>query len=168
MSEQKQKQKQQQLAGASDVSLAYVDKVDDLPPWLGKDSPAEFFHVKMQPYHDELEDIHRALEYALRIDPSKYGGFLVLATRGEVLVGALAMLETGMSGYIPDHILLFVAVEPDLRGQGIGRRICEFAFEHCDGDVKLHVETENPARRLYERLGMTNKYLEMRLKRAPV
>ncbi|MDK2978441.1 MAG: hypothetical protein PWP52_1155, partial [Bacteroidales bacterium] len=32
-------------------------------------------------------------------------------------------------------------------------------------DVKLHVEYDNPAKRLYERLGMTTKYAEMRLKK---
>ncbi len=36
------------------------------------------------------------------------------------------------------------------------------SFEIADGDVKLHVEYDNPAKRLYERLGMTSKYAEMR------
>jgi ribosomal protein S18 acetylase RimI-like enzyme len=39
------------------------------------------------------------------------------------------------------------------------------AIELADGDIALHVEPDNPARILYEKLGFTNKYLEMRLKK---
>lgn len=39
-------------------------------------------------------------------------------------------------------------------------------IEHHKDDLKsaicLHVEPDNPAKRLYEREGFTNKYLEMR------
>ena len=72
------------------------------------------------------------------------------------------MLDTGMEGYIPENLLLMVSVDPDRRGQGIGKKIIERALAECDGDVKLHVEYENPARRLYERVGFTSKYAEMR------
>ena len=32
-----------------------------------------------------------------------------------------------------------------------------------DGDIALHVEPDNPARFLYEKMGFTSKYVEMRL-----
>jgi ribosomal protein S18 acetylase RimI-like enzyme len=67
-----------------------------------------------------------------------------------------------MSGYIPENILLFIAVHPSARGMGIGGKIIKHSFEISKGDVKLHVEYDNPAKRLYERLGMTTKYAEMR------
>jgi ribosomal-protein-alanine N-acetyltransferase len=37
------------------------------------------------------------------------------------------------------------------------------AISIADGNIALHVEPNNPAKILYEKLGFTNKYLEMRL-----
>lgn len=61
-----------------------------------------------------------------------------------------------------------VYVEPDHRGEGIGRRLLEAALEW--GREKGCVEAElntlvgNPARNLYERMGFKVFELEMRLK----
>ena len=104
--------------------------------------------------------MHRA-HHPLPEDHGK-GGFVLIAEHDEKPIGALLMLRTGMAGYIPENVLLFVGVSPDARGKGIGSKIIRKGFELADGDVKLHVEYDNPAKRLYERLGMTSKYAEMR------
>ncbi|MCW8831309.1 MAG: GNAT family N-acetyltransferase, partial [Gammaproteobacteria bacterium] len=44
------------------------------------------------------------------------------------------------------------------------KSVVERALEEAEGDVKLHVEYDNPAKHLYERLGFTTKYAEMRWK----
>ena len=73
--------------------------------------------------------------------------------------------KTGMAGYIPENILVYIATHSDYRGKGIGGQLIERAFKETEGDIALHVEPENPAKHLYEKLGFTNKYLEMRWKR---
>jgi GNAT superfamily N-acetyltransferase len=78
------------------------------------------------------------------------------------LCGAVVMNNTGMEGYIPAHILVYVAVNAAMRGRGIGANIIQAAIKHAGGDVALHVEYDNPAKRLYERLGFGSKYAEMR------
>jgi len=132
------------------------------PEWTARSEVVRFFHETMKPYHDSIEDIERALDYAFSTENGK-GGFLLLAERAGKLTGALLMLNTGMKGYIPENILLFVTVAPDLRGQGLGRKIIQRALDECGGNVKLHVDYDNPAKRLYERMGFTTKYAEMRL-----
>jgi GNAT superfamily N-acetyltransferase len=67
-----------------------------------------------------------------------------------------------MEGYIPANILVYIAVDASYRGKGIGASIIENVIERCEGGIALHVEPENDAKRLYERMGFTNKYLEMR------
>ena len=146
---------------ADEIRLVEVHKPEELPTNITMEDMAQLFHHKMAPFNDTLEDVRRALDYAF-VPGKGQGGFMVLALRGEELVGAVLFLDSGMGGYIPKNILLMVVVDPSLRGQGVGRRLCEHGIALCDGDVKLHVEHDNPARRLYERIGFTSKYLEMR------
>lgn len=152
-------------SGMKDIVLTYVPRLEDLPAGVTRSHLVSLFHEKMKPFHDTETDVGRALDYAF-VAGKGQGGFLVLATQETRVVGALLMLNTGMGGYIPHHVLLFVFVDPAMRGQGLGRRIIELALTKCEGDVKLHVEHDNPAKRLYERLGFTTKYAEMRYQRA--
>lgn len=133
------------------------------PEWIDRPSLVGFLHENLKPYEDTVEDIERGLNYALSVQPGQ-GGFVLLAEQDRQLLGALVMLRTGMEGYIPPNLLLFVAVTKHCRGKGIGRKLCERAIAECEGDVCLHVEYDNPAKRLYERLGFNTKYAEMRLK----
>jgi len=150
------------ISPSEKIQFETVRRAAELPPWAAFDTLAEFLHVVMHPYHDTLPDVRAGLEYAFSDGSDGRDGFAVVAGLDGRLAGAVVFLETGMGGYVPENLLLFVAVDPELRNMGIGRRLIEQALERCDGDVKLHVEPDNPALRLYERIGFTNKYLEMR------
>lgn len=145
----------------TELKIHVLRSRDDFPSWTSFDELAEWLHESLKPYEDTIEDIKSGMDFALSDEPNK-GGFILLGEKNEKTVGALVMLHTPMEGYIPPNILLFVAVDPSQRGQGVGGKIVKKGFETADGDVKLHVEYDNPAKRLYERLGMTNKYAEMR------
>lgn len=146
------------------LGFVKVTSAEQFPRWAPRAEVVNFFHETMQPYEDTPQDICSALDYAF--SGSHYaGGFLMLASTGEELAGALLMLRTGMTGFVPEHFLVFVTVNPQLRGQGIGQRLIERCLAECDGSVKLHVDFDNPAKRLYERLGFEHCYAEMRLKR---
>lgn len=134
------------------------------PPWLTRRGLARFLHESMKPYEDDLSDIEKALTHVFENDATP-GGFIVLATDGDELLGATVIHYTPWGGYVPENLLLFIAVRPEHRGQGLGRALIEEALANCDGDMKLHVEHDNPAKRLYERVGFTSKYAEMRYAR---
>ncbi len=149
---------------ATALKLHEIHKPDDLPAWITRDQLVQFLHESLKPYEDAVPDIERALDYVFKVDGGR-GGFILIGEIDQKPVGALVMLHTGMKGYIPEDILLFVAVDPSTRGQGLGRKIIDKALSLCPGDVKLHVEYDNPAKRLYERIGFTTKYAEMRYHR---
>lgn len=132
---------------------------EPFPNWCNREQLCNFLHVNMKPYEDRLEDIGRGIDYAM---DSRRGGWIFLAHREQELLGASVVLKTGMGGYVPENMLLFIGVLTDLRGQGIGGDLIREIQARVDGDLKLHVEHDNPALRLYRRLGFKNKYLEMR------
>ncbi|MDD4349941.1 MAG: GNAT family N-acetyltransferase [Opitutales bacterium] len=146
------------------MNISLIQTLRDLPEWISVDSLTGFLHTHLKPYEDTPQDIRKGLDYALSDEPGK-GGFVLIAHEGSNIQGALVMLKTGMEGFVPGNLLLFIAVHNDLRGKGIGGRLIGEAKQHADGDVCLHVEYDNPAKRLYERSGFSTKYAEMRFKR---
>jgi ribosomal-protein-alanine N-acetyltransferase len=138
-----------------------VDHLHDLPAWADRPRLEHFLHEQMKPWQDPPRAIRQALDDCLEPTGSG-GGFLLLCRSKERLAGACVMLRTGMSEYVPEWLLLMVGVAADLRGQGIGAELVRRCVEHTGTGVKLHVEPENPARHLYERLGFRVRYAEMR------
>ena len=132
------------------------------PGELGKQSLAQFLYTHLEQYGDKLEDITTCLEYALKERPS-FGGYVFAAYMEKELVGVVVINQTGMEGYIPENILVYIPTHNGYRGKGIGKKLMQKAVETTKGNIALHVEPDNPARLLYEKLGFTNKYLEMRL-----
>ena len=146
---------------STDLKIHELRCMEDFPSWINVEELAAFLHESLKPYEDPLADVRQGITDALapRIGEP---GFVLVAEMDRKVVGALIMLRTGMKGYVPENFLLMVAVDPSVRGKGVGSQVIKRAFDLADGDVKLHVEYDNPAKRLYERLGMTSKYAEMR------
>lgn len=126
---------------------------------------AEFLHTHLDEYGDELKDIQACLAYARERGGSVTYAEEVSIEGGSELLGAVITNRTGMGGFIPENILVYIAVHGKTRGRGLGQQLMETVLANVEGDVALHVEPHNPAKKLYERLGFTNKYLEMRLNR---
>ena len=129
-----------------------------------EDKIIDFLFTHLEQYGDEREAIKLCMDYAMARN-NKPGGIVITAEDDEKLLGATILNETGMEGYIPENILVYIAVHGDARGKGVGKSIMKIAKEAVQGDIALHVEPENPARHLYEKEGFVSKYVEMRFHR---
>ncbi len=135
----------------------------NLPTETEIESYADFLVTHLEEYGDQRADILKALHFSLGME-NKPGGFLLIAKNTENrIVGITVILDTLMADFIPEHILVYIATDAAQRGQGIGRKLIEAAIAKAKGSIALHVEPQNPAKKLYEKLGFENKYLEMRL-----
>lgn len=130
-----------------------------------KDVIVNFLHQHLEEFGDKPADIRKCLNFAVKEHQNAMGGFVLILTEDNEVKGITIINKTGMSGYIPENILVYIAVHSNARGIGIGKDLMKKALELAEGDVALHVEATNPAKFLYEKLGFENKYLEMRLKK---
>ncbi len=132
------------------------------PSLSEKNEIIDFLHEHLDRFRDSKEDIGKAIDFALK-EYDSFGGFVVTGRENDDIICAVVVNVTGMKGYIPENILVYIATHADHRGKGVGKELMKKAIEVADGNIALHVEHDNPARFLYEKLGFTSKYLEMRL-----
>lgn len=137
----------------------------NLPTTSEQQKIVQFLFSHLDQYGDTKEDINACFDFAIKKSPNALGGFVLTMYLEDELIGATIINQTGMSGYIPENLLVYIAVHANTRGRGIGKLIMTKAIEFATGDIALHVEPDNPAKHLYEKLGFENKYLEMRLKK---
>ncbi|MBU2062045.1 GNAT family N-acetyltransferase [Flavobacterium frigidarium] len=121
---------------------------------------AEFLFTHLEEYGDKVADILKCIDYVM--NPDK-GGNIIVGLDAEKIVGVVILNNTGMKDFIPENILVYIAVDNSQRGKGYGKQLMQKAIDTAEGNIALHVEPNNPAKGLYEKLGFTNKYLEMRL-----
>ncbi len=144
------------------MEFKIIDQASGESEKFTNDEIASFLEVHLDRFGDKKEDILKCIAYVFNPDR---GGFITLGIENEAIVGAVIINETGMDGFIPENILVYIAVHENQRGKGMGSQLMNKAIGHAKGNIALHVEPDNPAKKLYERLGFTNKYLEMRLQR---
>lgn len=136
-------------------SMEELEKITTVNELVGR------LHEMLIPFADSVPQIRDGIDYAMDRNDIR-GGFILTAMDEKEIAGALVMLRTNMSGYVPENLLLYVAVDVSRRGKGIGRKLIEKALKLTGGNVKLHVEYDNPAKKLYEKIGFVSKYADMR------
>lgn len=134
------------------------------PTEIEKDAIVDFLFQHLEQYGDPKAHIRKAIDYSVK-DFISFGGHTILFKEHDEILGAVVINKTGMGGYIPENILVYIATHDGHRGKGIGKQLIEKTIEFTSGDIALHVEQNNPAKGLYEKFGFTNPYLEMRLKK---
>ncbi len=143
------------------ISIETINSVTELEKIATPDDFAEKLHEMLIPFEDTIPDILSGINYAMDRSGNR-GGFILAAMEENEIAGILVMLKTNMSGYVPENLLLYIAVDSNRRGRGTGTKLLKKALKLCNGDVKLHVEYDNPAKHLYQRMGFKSKYADMR------
>jgi len=142
--------------------LTKVFNLRNKPNLKEKSDLIDFLFENLQEYGDPKPDIEKAVNYALK-ETTSFGGFILVSYLENEISGIVVVNQTGMKNYIPENILVYIATHKNHRGKGIGKELMQKTIELAEGNIALHVEPDNPARYLYEKVGFISKYLEMRL-----
>src|SRR5690606_15481946 len=95
---------------------------NNLPAQEEENAIAQFLVKHLEHYGDPLSDIQKAMDYALGRG-QKPGGLILVAKEKQKIVSSLILNETGMSSYIPENILVYIATDSAERGKGIGKQM---------------------------------------------
>ncbi len=82
-----------------------------------RDSIVKFLFENLEQYGDKPEDISRAIDFSLKLRDS-FGGFVLVSSEEDEIVGAVVVNATGMLGYIPENILVYIATHKEQAGNG--------------------------------------------------
>ncbi len=119
-----------------------------------------FLYEHLDEFRDAKEDIAQCLEYVNK-EPGE-SGKVFLCQKGDEIQAVVVLNRTYMENFIPNYLLVYIATHKDVRGQGVGGKLISLVQKTIQAPIALHVEHENPAKKLYAKLGFTNKYTEMR------
>jgi len=145
-----------------DISYSIVKSDSKNPTSFTREDIAGFLFNHLEQYGDKKDAILKCIAYAYGDGPGQ-GGFILVAHQQDEILGVVIINRTNMTGFIPENILVYIAVHEKTRGKGVGKALMQKVIDETEGDIALHVEPDNPAKFLYEKFGFTNKYLEMRL-----
>lgn len=109
----------------------------------------------------EKRDIASAIEYAVKERPS-FGGFVLTTTKDDEIVAAIVVNKTGMSGYGPEHILVYFATDRDSANSAVNKKLLDKTIFLTQGDIAFLVTPNAPSKAIFEKLGYQTKLLEMR------
>ncbi|MFG6687673.1 GNAT family N-acetyltransferase [Mariniflexile sp. HNIBRBA6329] len=113
---------------------------------------------------DTKSAIRKSVLYAAKEIPG-LGGYVFVVEYQNDIIGATVVNRTGMNEYIPENILVYIAVKKEFREKGIAKALINHTIKYCDGDISTHIHKDNPVIKLFEKQGFKPRNIEMRLVR---
>lgn len=134
------------------------------PSEIEKQKIIDFLSKNLEGKEPSKDYIRKAIEYATK-DRVSFGGFIIVKKNINVIIGAAIVNHTGMSGYMAENILAYIAVDEKHRGKGLAKKIIEQVVNQAKGDVALHLKGDSKLADLCQKFGFKKAIVEMRLER---
>ncbi|MCF7924475.1 MAG: GNAT family N-acetyltransferase [Candidatus Izimaplasma sp.] len=123
---------------------------------VSKEKLVEYVDFYLDRYSDPINDTIDALNNAMK------DGFILIATREEIVDGVCIVVNMGFDNFIPTYHLAYIGTNPHSKGRGLGTELIEYAIDLADGKISLHVDLDNyRAKKLYEKMGFKHVYNRM-------
>jgi [ribosomal protein S18]-alanine N-acetyltransferase len=132
---------------------------------IQKEIITNFLYANFEEFLDKKEDILKALDYALGGSYVSHAGFVILAKDNAKIVACMVVNKTGMVGYLPDNILVYMAVAKDYRGKGIGTTLVKKLKTETKGSIGLYLPEKSDIKKFFAKMGFVSKFIEMRMEK---
>ncbi|MCO5260521.1 MAG: GNAT family N-acetyltransferase [Crocinitomicaceae bacterium] len=98
------------------------------------------------------ESIRKALEYALK-ERMSFGGFIIVQKLFNEIIGITVVNHTGMEGYMPENILVYIAVSDEYKKKGIGKLMIRQVLNYAKGEIVVLLRDNTHLVPIFENLG---------------
>jgi len=115
-------------------------------------------------FRDSKSAIRKAILYAIK-DIAGLGGYVFVIQKHHEILGVSVVNKTGMNEYIPENILVYIAVNKKYREKGVAKNLIEYIIKYCKGDISLFINKDNDVLKFFEANGFKERNIEMRLTR---
>jgi len=136
----------------------------DFVTTLEKEAIINFLMKNLENYADSRDNVSRAIEYALSKFPHQ-GGFVLMARTDSEIIGVSVINRTNFEGYFAENILVFLAVAPESRKQGIATELLSRTKIYTKGGIMVRLSQDDAIKNLLTKSGFEQNSLEFILKR---
>lgn len=122
------------------IMQTIVFNTDNKPTEREKSEVVDFLFDNLEEYGDPKAQIKKAIDYSIQ-EYASFGGFTMILKDDDEIRAAVVINKTGMSGYIPENILVYIATDKNYRGKGIGGWILIIRQLGCmrSSDSQTHI-----------------------------
>lgn len=111
---------------------------------------------------DCRQNITSAIDYALKHKPS-FGGFILTMSAGEGPIAALIANKTGMEGYGPAYIFVYVTFHEKVKQMDLlAQKLLKKAISCTDGEIAMNISPDHPALKSFKKIGFSSDQVGLR------
>lgn len=123
---------------------------------MSKKDLIEYVDNYLDRYSDSKIETVDAIENAIE------NGYILTASRDEVIDGVCIIVNMGFEEFIPTYHLAYIGINPNSKGRGLGSELIKEAINLTNGKISLHVDLDNKnAKKLYKKMGFKHVYDRM-------
>jgi predicted acetyltransferase len=143
------------------LKFKIIKKENDFTRELTREDFVNFTYTHLRRFGDSKKLINKSIDYAFTKTRLR-GGFLIVALLDDIIVGSFVLNKTGMADFVPENLIVYLAVHIKYFNKGIGEGLINKAFNLTKGSFKLHINTDNPEIEFYKQIGFIPMYYELR------
>lgn len=111
------------------------------PSFIEKQQIIDF--ILLNSNNSDLEENHvlKSIEYATK-ECQSFGGFVILQKMDGKIVSAAILNQTGMEGYLPENLVVFVAFDNKHKTTELESNLFNYILRHAKGEVAIKVSVD--------------------------
>lgn len=131
---------------------------------IEKHRVVNFLYDQLDTANANKDFIRRSIDYATK-ERMSFGGFVIVCKLHYEIIGAVVVNQTGMEGYMPENVLVYIAVSEKYLQMGVAKCMMDQVLNYAKGNIAVHIRGNLDLVPVFEKLGFKKSIQEMIIER---